>query len=155
MARTSHHGLHNDMAGFHECAVHEGCSGVKGCGPFTLHSPSVGLPGGYQVFDSLQKKEEEIRSRLGRVLPAHLQNIPRYLLYGIWPTVTLSGPFVDLLKTEENGTLCPTVISPANPCICAYRWGHTGRFLSPEELSPISLWFILPGFSDFLFYSMS
>lgn len=26
----------------------------------------------------------------------------------------------------------------------------TGRFLSPEELSPISPWFILPGFSDFL-----
>lgn len=52
MARTSHHGLHNDVTGFHECAVHEGHSGVKGCGPFALHSPAVGLPGSYQVFDS-------------------------------------------------------------------------------------------------------
>lgn len=103
MARTSHHGLHNDVTGFHECAVHEGHSGVKGCGPFALHSPAVGLPGSYQVFDSLQKKEEVIRSGLGRVLPTHLHNIPGYLLYGIWPTATLSGPFVDLLKMEGDG----------------------------------------------------
>lgn len=138
MARTSHHGLHNDVTGFHECAVHEGSSGVKGCGPFTLHSPAVGLPGGYQVFDSLWKKEEEIRSRSGRVLPTHLQNIPG-ICHPFWP---FCGSF-------HNG-----VISPANPCIHAYRQGthktSTGRFLSPELLSPVSLWFILPGLSDFL-----
>lgn len=85
------------MAGFHECAVHEG-AGVEGCGPLTFHSPAVGLSGGYQVFDSLLKKMRNGQEGTQGV-PLHLPlEYPRCLLCGIWPTATFSGPFVGFWK---------------------------------------------------------
>lgn len=81
MARTSHHSLHDDVTGFHECAVHEVRARVEGRGALMLHGPAVGFPGGYQVFDSLWKEDEEgSRGDQGGPSPPTSWNTPRCLL---------------------------------------------------------------------------
>lgn len=103
------------MAGFHECAVHEG-AGVEGCGPLTFHSPAVGLSGGYQVFDSLLKKMRNGQEGTQGV-PLHLPlEYPRVLVVWHLANCHFLWAFCWFLEMEGNGPRCPTVVSTPNLC---------------------------------------